>query len=478
MMRRRRLQVFADAEELAQRAAAWLCALALESRQHFAVCLSGGSTPKRLYQLLAGPEFIDRFPWSRVHWFWGDERFVPPDDKLSNYRMVRDAMLSRAPVPEANIHAVPTDGLTPAEAAVAYERDLKLFYGAETLDPTRPLFDVTLLGLGEDGHTASLFPGTPVLEERRRWVAAVLKVKPEARITLTYPALESSRHVAFLTAGADKRQIFGRVLKDPEHYPAGRLHPEGELIWFADRAASPDESEAEGHTSDGARDDRKKAAAQRAVNEVADGMVVGLGTGSTASHALTALAERIKAGLRITGIPTSEATAAMARDLGIPLGNLAGDVRPDLTIDGADEVERGSLALIKGHGGALLREKIVASASKRVIIIVDDSKLVDRLGSAAPVPVEIVRFGWEVTRRRLGELGATVALRLAPDGAPFVTDGGNYLIDCTFGAIGDLHGLANRLAATVGVVENGLFLDIAHQVMVAGRDGVKILSRE
>jgi ribose 5-phosphate isomerase A len=168
----------------------------------------------------------------------------------------------------------------------------------------------------------------------------------------------------------------------------------------------------------------------------------------------------------------------MARDLGIPLAALTGDVRPDLTIDGADEVERGSLALIKGRGGALLREKIVASASNRVIIIVDDSKLVDRLGAEAAVPVEIVRFGWEVTSSRLNELGAATSLRLRPDGTALETDGGNYIIDCTFGAIADLHGLANRLAATVGVVESGLFLDIADQVMVAGRDGVKILSRE
>ncbi len=474
-MTRPHLRSFADAEDLARRTAEWLCTLAVDAPARFSVCLSGGSTPKRLYEILAGREFIDRFPWARVHWFWGDERFVPADDKLSNYRMTREAMLSRAPIPEANIHAIPTEGLTPAEAAVAYERDLKLFYGGETLQLSRPLFDVTLLGLGEDGHTASLFPGTPVLDERQRWVAAVLHVKAEPRITLTYPVLDSSRHVVFLIAGAGKREIFDRLRREPESLPAGRIDPVGELLWFVDHAASSDEAPA---PNAGDRDALKQAAARRAVAEVTDGMVVGLGTGSTASHAVTALAERMRQGLRVTGVATSEATAAMATTLDIPLVSLTGDVTPDLTIDGADEVERGGLALIKGLGGALLREKIVASASKRVVIIVDEAKLVDRLGAKGPVPVEIVRFGWEVTRDRLRKLGAaTVSLRHLPDGVPFTTDGGNYIIDCSFGPIADPRGLAKQLAATVGVVESGLFLDIADEVVVAGANGVEVLRR-
>jgi 6-phosphogluconolactonase len=473
-MTRPRPRFFADAEDLARRTAEWLCTLALDSPARFSVCLSGGSTPKRLYEILAGREFIDRFPWARVHWFWGDERFVPMDDKLSNYRMVREAMLSRAPIPEANVHPIPTEGLTPAEAAVAYERDLKQFHGAATLQPSRPLFDVTLLGLGEDGHTASLFPGTQVLEERQRWVAAVLHVKAEPRITLTYPALNSSRHVAFLIAGAGKQEIFDHLRRAPESLPAGRIDPVGELLWFADRAAAADEAPA---ATAGDRDAQKQAAAQRAVAEVSDGMVVGLGTGSTASHAVRALAERVKAGLRVTGVATSEVTADMARKLDVPIVSLTGDVLPDLTIDGADEVERGGLALIKGLGGALLREKIVASASKRVVIIVDESKLSDRLGTKAPVPVEIVRFGWEVTRDRLRKLGAEVSLRHGPDGVPFTTDGGNYIIDCAFGPIADADDLASELSATVGVVENGLFLDIADEVVVAGASGIEVLRR-
>ncbi len=161
-----KLKVLADPAALSRRVAEWMLELATATEGRFAVALSGGSTPRALYRDLAEPPYRDAFPWSRAHWFWGDERFVPPDDALSNYRMVREALLSRAPIPAANIHPVPTEGLDPEAAASAYERELKSFYGAERLDPARPLFDVTLLGLGEDGHTASLFPGTAVLAER------------------------------------------------------------------------------------------------------------------------------------------------------------------------------------------------------------------------------------------------------------------------------------------------------------------------
>jgi 6-phosphogluconolactonase len=202
------------------------------------VCLSGGSTPKRLYELLAAPKYRDTFPWKRMHWFWGDERFLPKDDPLSNYRMVRLAMLEATPIPAENIHPIPTEGLTPEEAAAAYERELKAFYGADRLDRRRPLFDVMLLGLGEDGHTASLFPGIPVLEERTRWVAAVVGAKPEARITLTYPALESSRDLAFLVAGPGKREILAQVRGGTTDLPAARVRPVGRLHWLLDRAAA------------------------------------------------------------------------------------------------------------------------------------------------------------------------------------------------------------------------------------------------
>ncbi len=228
----------ADPEALSRRVAGWLLELAVAKEGTFAVCLSGGSTPQGLYERLAEAPYLDAFPWSRTHWFWGDERFVPHDDALSNYRMVREALLSRAPVPANNIHAIPTEGLSPEMAAAAYESELKSFYGAERLDPRRALFDVNLLGLGPDGHTASLFPGNAVLAERDKWVAAVVGAKPEARITLTYPALESSRHAAFLVAGDEKRAIFRRLRDGDESLPAARLHPTGTLWMFADAAAA------------------------------------------------------------------------------------------------------------------------------------------------------------------------------------------------------------------------------------------------
>jgi 6-phosphogluconolactonase len=236
------LEVLADPDALARRVADWLLEAALAKEGAFAVALSGGSTPKRLYALLASPAYLDKFPWSRTHWFWGDERFVPQDDPLSNYRMVREALLSHAPVPAANIHAVPIDGLTPDAAASAYETELKAFYGADTLDPARPLFDVNLLGLGPDGHTASLFPDTAVLAERKRWVAAVVGAKAEARITLTYPVLESSAHVAFLIAGHEKQAIFARLRSGDETLPAAHVRPIGDVTWFADQAAANGET--------------------------------------------------------------------------------------------------------------------------------------------------------------------------------------------------------------------------------------------
>jgi 6-phosphogluconolactonase len=238
MPTRTRIETANDLEDLAQRAARWIADLAGNSAGACAINLSGGSTPRRLYQLLAEPPFRDTLPWDRLHWFWGDERFVPPDHPDSNYRMVREALLTRAPVPAANIHPVATGG-EPAAAARDYERTLKLFYGAHDLDPARPLFEIELLGLGADGHTASLFPGTTVLGERRRWAAEVIGAKAEDRITLTYPVLESSRHTAFLVAGADKRDALARVLAGERDLPAARLAPQGELVWFVDTAAYP-----------------------------------------------------------------------------------------------------------------------------------------------------------------------------------------------------------------------------------------------
>jgi 6-phosphogluconolactonase len=233
---RNRLEILSDLEAMSRRVADWILELAAAKDGVFAVCLSGGGTPQRLYELLAEPPYRDRFPWTRSHWFWGDERFVPQEDVRSNYRMAREALLSRAPIPSGNIHPIPTEGLAP-QAASAYERTLKSFYGADRLDPARPLFDVNLLGLGSDGHTASLFPGSPVLAERDRWVAPVVGAKPEPRITLTYPALESSRHLAFLVAGKEKHTIFKRLRDADKSLPAAGVHPVGTRWMFADAAA-------------------------------------------------------------------------------------------------------------------------------------------------------------------------------------------------------------------------------------------------
>ena len=168
-----RVEVSRDPEALAHRAAQWITDLAADSRDRFAVCLSGGSTPRRLYELLGESPYREALPWERIHWFWGDERFVPWDHPDSNYRMVRNALLARAPAPAQNIHGVTTTG-TPAGAARAYEEVLKSYYGSETLESERPLFDIQILGLGPDGHTASLFPGTKTLDERHRWVVEVI----------------------------------------------------------------------------------------------------------------------------------------------------------------------------------------------------------------------------------------------------------------------------------------------------------------
>jgi 6-phosphogluconolactonase len=231
---------FASPEALSQHIAEWLCALAQASDRTFAVCLSGGSTPRRLYQRLATPDLAAQFPWRRAHWFWGDERFVPPDDPDSNYRMARDALLSHVPVPGDHIHAIPTVGMPPQQAAAAYEAELKRFYGADTLSADRPLFDVTLLGIGDNGHTASLFPGQPALQEMRRWAVAVIGAQSPARITLTYPVLDSSREVAFLATGEGKRRIVARARAGDETLPAALIRPVGQLHWFTDEAAAPE----------------------------------------------------------------------------------------------------------------------------------------------------------------------------------------------------------------------------------------------
>src|SRR6516165_9777055 len=216
----------------------------------------------------------------------------------------------------------------------------------------------------------------------------------------------------------------------------------------------------------------KRAAAEAAVQLVENDMVVGLGSGSTAAFAVEALARRRRQGLRFIGIPTSKRTAAQAAAADIPLTSFGEHRQIDLTIDGADEVEQGTLNLIKGLGGALLREKIVAAASNRLAIVVDGTKLVDRLGMRTAVPVEVVAFGLEATQESLEVLGASVRLRMSPAGQPFVTDSGNRILDCNFGRISDPARLEKRVRHVIGVVESGLFIGRADPVFVADAAGV------
>ena len=219
-----------------------------------------------------------------------------------------------------------------------------------------------------------------------------------------------------------------------------------------------------------AADDQKRAAAEAAVAELRDGMTVGLGTGSTAALAVAALGRKVAAGLRVIAIPTSEQTAAQARALRIPLTDFAATPRLDVTIDGADQIACPGLALVKGLGGALLREKIVAAASDRLVIIADARKRVARLSGV--VPVEVVAFGIEATARRIAALGADVARRMRPDGSAFVSDGGNPILDCAFPPIADPPALEAALRGIVGVIATGLFLGMASEAFVAGPDGV------
>jgi len=226
------------------------------------------------------------------------------------------------------------------------------------------------------------------------------------------------------------------------------------------------------------QDHLKKLAGETAAKLVEDRMVVGLGTGSTATYAIQALGQRVEnEGLRIFGIPTSARTMEQARNVHIPLTTFAEHPEIDLTIDGADEILPGPLYLIKGHGGALLREKIVAAASKRMVVVADSSKIVKKLGELCSVPTEIVPFGWEATQKKLERLDARPTLRLGADKKPYITDGGHYILDCAFGAIDDPKEVAHHLDHVVGLVEHGLFLKFATEAVVATADGIKILKK-
>ena len=228
-------------------------------------------------------------------------------------------------------------------------------------------------------------------------------------------------------------------------------------------------------------DDLKRQAAARAVEQVQDGMKLGLGTGSTAKHFVELLGERVRAGLKVIGVPTSEATRADAERCGVPLTTLDQVDRLDLTVDGADEIDA-NLELIKGGGGALLREKIVAAASDRMIVIADDTKWVKTLGRF-PLPIEVIPFGLGATRRAIetvfAENGVSgqMDVRKAKDGHAFVTDGGHWIVDAHLGAIADSPRLAAALNSIPGVVEHGLFIGLARTAVLAGPQGIRVIER-
>ena len=228
------MEVVKDLEALSARAAEMIADRIRGSRAPFRLALSGGTTPRGCYRRLA---HLHQVPWEWVEIYLGDERFVPHDHPDSNYRMIRETLLAGGTVAPRGVFAVPADG-TAESAAEAYEEILRQQYGSSRLLPDLPLFDLQLLGLGEDGHTASLLPGQPVLEERRRWVAAVPDGRVEPRISLTYPALESSRLTLFLVSGATKKEALARARAGDTAIPAGRLRPQGDVIWLADRAAA------------------------------------------------------------------------------------------------------------------------------------------------------------------------------------------------------------------------------------------------
>ena len=232
--------VLPDPQAVAREAAERLIVACSETEsERIAICLAGGSTPKVLYGLLAGPDYAARVPWERIHWFFGDDRVVPWDDERSNVRMVREAFGHGSRIPSTHLHFIPSDAGAEVGAR-AYEQTLLDFYGSETLDPVRPLFDLVLLGLGEDGHTASLFPGKPAVDETARLIAPVPEAGLEPfvpRISLTLPALASSRHVLFLVTGTGKRPALARLAAG-EDLPAGRVASIGDMAWLLDVAAA------------------------------------------------------------------------------------------------------------------------------------------------------------------------------------------------------------------------------------------------
>jgi 6-phosphogluconolactonase len=237
--------VVPDADVLAHVAAAHVIERAWQGHAPIAICLTGGSSPQRLYQLLGAEPYCAALPWERVHWFMGDDRFVPQEDARSNMGIARRVFLD-AHAPRDNIHPIPTDARDPHEAAQRCQDELARFYGGTRLDPARPLFDLVLMGLGPDGHTASLFPCAAALHEQERWVVGIDEAQFDPfvpRVTLTIPALAATREMLFMVSEPAKRAVLRRVWQGAE-LPAAQVHADGELIWLVTRAADPEHADA------------------------------------------------------------------------------------------------------------------------------------------------------------------------------------------------------------------------------------------
>ena len=231
--------------ELSRAAAEFIAALAkatIKNRNIFTLVLSGGSTPRLLYEELARQPISKRIDWQKTHVFWGDERYLPPDHPDSNYALAFQALVSKVDIPTANVHRVITESDSANAAAEDYEKTLRHFFrhpGGSEDQPYLPSFDLVLLGLGQDGHTASLFPGDAALEEKYRWVVAVDGASaspPVPRVTLTFPVLNKAECVIFLVSGSDKKEVFAEIMNNPGTavYPAARVRPSGRLLWFID----------------------------------------------------------------------------------------------------------------------------------------------------------------------------------------------------------------------------------------------------
>jgi ribose 5-phosphate isomerase A len=459
----------AGASEFARAAAS-----AIAERGRFVVALSARPGSVAVCRRLAEPPYPDEVDWARVWVFATDQRVGPTGAGARPLAPVREALLDRVRVAPEHVFV--------DESAQA--EDVAARTAAALAEVTGGLgADLVLLEMGEHGRIASVFSGTATLYDSRRGAVAVwVPDVGEWRVTLTLPEINAARLVIVVTAGADRAAAVRDLHSGASGVPAARLKPAGELVWLVDQAAgdglsavasTPAARVAISTEPTSPADTLKRAAAEAALSEVTSGMRLGLGTGSTVRWVIEGLAREIARGrlIDITAVPTSAATAQLANSLHIPLRTLEVTPELDLVIDGADEIDP-SLNLVKGGGGALLREKIVAGAARRFVVVADESKLVDRLLLMFPLPVEVDPFGWTVHRAAIAALGGVAQIRRL-DGEPLRTDGGHYVLDCRFDEpVADLHALHAALRARPGVIETGLFLGMAQKAYVASSTGV------